>query len=116
MNCIDAIEGTAKSIIGQLHDQCIQLKTDDSEYIQTVKSVIEGVGTFVQANREVANDPATVQTVLYSYAKSLWREYRHQDLKRAGTASNPSDSGALEEDDYYNYYYDYIYANNMYPT
>ncbi len=115
MNCIDAIEGTAKCIIGQLHSQCVQLRTDDSEYIQLVKSIIEGTKSFVQANREVSNDPETVQNVLYSYAKSIWRDHRHTDLMITGGA-NATDGGVLTEDDYYNYYYDYIYANGMYPT
>ena len=42
MKCIDAIEGTVKSILQQLHGLCVSIRhLDDTEYVRNVKAVID---------------------------------------------------------------------------
>ena len=113
MNCIDAIEGTAKSTLTRLHETSIECRLDDTEYIRNIKDVIGGVCKFVQDNPEVATQPDTIRQVLYDFSKKLWLSGIN------GPKNKTSDSGTLgdtpESEEYHDYYFDYIYTHGIYP-
>jgi hypothetical protein len=113
MNCIDAIEGTVKCILKRLHVLAVEDRLDDSEYIRSVKAVIEATDLFVQGNREILGQRSMLKQVLYAYSKDLWlKDQRTEPLDR-GTAHGLA---AFEiNDGYPNYYYDYIYRHGLYP-
>ena len=113
MNCIDAIEGTAKSALTCIHEAHIEYQLDDTEYIRNVKTVIDGVFKFVQDNPEVGTQPETVKKVLYDFSKELWRS----DIKGSQRKTTASDTMGVttESDEYHDYYFDYIYNHGVYP-
>ena len=113
MQCIDAIEGSVKTIIRRLHQLSVEYRQDDTEYIRNVKATIEAVGDFLQINQEIVTDPAMLEKVLTDYARSLWMAGQKK------TAPDPEISATNGEDpetpDYQEYYFDYIYKHGMYP-
>lgn len=46
MNCIDAVEGTAKTIIDGLFRLFIENNLDDTEYIRNIKAVMDSTDVF----------------------------------------------------------------------
>ena len=72
MNCIDAVEGMAKALLGKFQDVSTEYRLDDSEYIRNVKAVIDTVILFVKNNPEVSETPELIREVLYDYAKMRW--------------------------------------------
>jgi len=112
MNNIDAIEGTIKSVIFQLHHQFIDHLQDDTEYARNIKAVLGGVQIFLDANREVAPQSDVVIRVLYGFAKDLWRSR----LTAMRTGESAADTAAASENEGYDdYYFDYIYTHGVYP-
>jgi len=113
MKCIDAIEGTVKSIIIKLHNVFIEDKLDDTEHIRNLKAVIEGTDGFVQDNKEIVDDPQMLKKVLYGFSKELWLDCLGKIREEEFTSGNhQADS---EDPDYDEYYFDYIYNHNVYP-
>ena len=109
MNCIDAIEGTAKALLGKFLDVSSACRLDASEYISHVKTVIDGVVLFVRNNPEVCETPELIQDVLYDFAKTQW-------LARLEKAGDPDlETGAKPDIAYQSYCYDYLYAHGNYP-
>ncbi len=114
MNCIDAIEGTAKCIIDHLHTLYIEERLDDSEYIRCVKTIINATDTYLNKHQEIITDAGSLTTGLYAYSKELW-------LKCQNTEENdPANVGEhaiviQPNDGYQDYYYDYIYSHGLYP-
>lgn len=109
MNCIDAIEGTIKSVLGNHLDAAVAYHFDESEYVRNVKLIIQATQQFVLENPEITPLPETLRTVLYDHAKKLW-------MDRLGTM--PATEGPESDDErleYDGYRYDYIYANGLYP-
>lgn len=115
MNCIDAIEGSARNVIIKIHDVFIEGKLDDTEYIRNVKAIIDGITEFVQSNREIISDPQILEQVLYEFSKELWIS---ELKKRLGQESETEDSinDDSENKEYYEYYFDYIYTHSRYPV
>ncbi len=107
MNCIDAIEGTAKGIIDRFYDIYLEDHQDDTEFIRDIKSVIEATEQFVKKNQELISDPGMLKKILYDYAKKKWME----NLER------PPESQDTDADGfgYYDYYFDYIFDHGAYP-
>lgn len=114
MNCIDAIEGTVKSIIDRLHVMYIQERLDDSEYIRCIKSVINATETYVQGQEEIAAEPNVLKNRLYAYSKALWLA-RQAVEQSASRAANGNVVVIQPNDGYQDYYYDYIYSHGLYP-
>jgi hypothetical protein len=114
MNCIDAIEGSVKNIIVKLHEVFLENELDDSDYIRNVKAVLNGINEFVQLNKEIISDPNILEGVLYEFSKELWlSELRNRlDQEPENKESIKDDS---ENDEYYGYYFDYLYAHDIYP-
>jgi hypothetical protein len=114
MNCIDAIEGSVKNIIVKLHEVFLENELDDSDYIRNVKAVLNGINEFVQLNKEIISDPKILEGVLYEFSKELWlSELRNRlDQEPENKESIKDDS---ENDEYYGYYFDYLYAHDIYP-
>ena len=114
MKCIDAIEGTAKSIIKELHATYIQggASADDSEYIENVKTVILATDQYVRTHPEFIEDPQILKQVLYEYSRNLWLMGKEPATVPSETAAGITDS---ENDEYQTYYYDYIYNRGFYP-
>ncbi len=113
MKCIDAVEGTVKCILKQMHAAHKDAYTDDSEYVQQVRTIIEATGQHVAQNPEYIQDPNILKQVLYVYSRNLW-------LMEQQTGEMPPDpqfGGATSEtDDYQTYYYDYLYERGVYPS
>ncbi len=105
MNCIDAIEGSHKCIIDSFHNMFIEERLDDTEYIRNIKTLINGTDVFIKENQEIITGQKIVQQVLYRYAKKIW----------VNNLSHIRKKQSSEHIDYYDYYYDYIYANGTYP-
>ena len=104
MQSIDAIEGTVKFILENLHRQAGESGWDDTEYIASVKTVMEAVDRFIEENQEIINEPRLLHDVLYGHAKNLWL-----------STLNESDPQAQPDEAYSEYYFDYIYQHGIYP-
>lgn len=109
MNCIDAVEGTAKSMLDKFMDLAAENRLDASEYIRNVKTVIDATVQFVKNNPEVSEAPDLIQGVLHDYAKSLWLTR----LEKSADVDQAADCGP--DMDYQAYCYDYVYAHGNYP-
>lgn len=112
MKCIDAIEGTVKSILHQVHAASIEDNLDDSEYVRNVKVVIEATDRFIRSNPELVENPQLLNDVLYRYSRDLWL----MDLRgvKQETAGQTQEAGS-ESEEYQTYYYDYLYQRGIYP-
>jgi hypothetical protein len=110
MKCIEAIEGTCKSIIRRLYLNYLEEHLDDTEYIGNVRSVLEGLDGFVSGNREAVDDPAVLKNVLYEFARDQWLKGL-DDSERFQQALPEKES----EEGYPVYYYDHIYSKGNYP-
>jgi hypothetical protein len=132
MKCIDAIEGTVKCILNRIHEVSLEDRMDDSEYVRSVKAVIDATDDFVEGNREVVPDRDLLKNVLYSYSKDLWRRTASDAMQdgKAALSGTPlagknkdavafeddaSENGASDNDGYRDYYFDYLYRHGVYP-
>ena len=109
MNCIDAVEGTAKAILAKFLDLATEYRMDASEYIRNVKTVIEGAAHFITENPELSNKPDILRDVLYEHAKTQWLSRMEKNLEADPATSTGPD---LE---YQAYCYDHLYAQGNYP-
>lgn len=109
MNCIDAVEGMAKALLGKFLDVSTEYRLDDSEYIRNVKAVIDTVILFVKTNPEVSETPELIREVLYEYAKTRWLSRLEK------TVDSDQESGATRDLEYQAYCYDYLFAHGNYP-
>ena len=109
MNCIDAVEGTAKAMLGSFMDSATEYRLDASDYIRNVKTVIDGAVLFVTRNPELSATPELIRNVLYDYAKTLWLD-RLEETVGAGAEEEP-----LPDIEYQAYCYDYVYDHGNYP-
>jgi hypothetical protein len=113
MNRIDAVEGTAKNILSALFDLYISQRQDDSEYILTVRSLIDATVSFVDRNREISDQPSILREVLYDYGKQLWLIRQQSQDPEIDSTHFPESKE--ERSEYLLYYYDYIYEKGEYP-
>ena len=109
MNCIDAVEGTAKTLLDKFVDVAAEYRLDASEYIRNVKTVIDGVVRFVEDNPEVSETPDFFRDELYSHAKALWLARLTQ------TVDSGTESSGDDDIEYQAYCYDYLYDHGNYP-
>jgi len=109
MNCIDAVEGTAKSTLESFLEFAEGRRLDASEYIQIVKNVIAGVIRFVENNPEVSDQPELIRGVLYDYAKKIWL------ANLEGPLQPESEPAADVDREYQAYCYDYVFDHGNYP-
>jgi hypothetical protein len=114
MNCVDLVEKVIESIITKLHEVFINESLDDSEYIRNVKAVLDGTSEYVQANKETLENLENLQQKLYDFSKRLWLSELKKRLQQESESADPPENGT-ENDDYYEYYFDYIYAHDNYP-
>jgi len=114
MNCIDAIEGTAKNIIIKLHEVFVKDELDDTEHIRNVKATLDGIIEFVRSNQEIINDPKILEQVLYEFSKELWISELKKRLEQESKTEDSMNNGS-EHKEYQEYYFDYIYAHGTYP-
>lgn len=98
MNCIDAIEGAAKSIITELLRIFNQNRLDDTEYAGNVKVVIDGVDGFICKNREILSDPQMLKQVLYEFSRDLWLANLEKN-RDAATGSDEKQDAAEKVDE-----------------
>lgn len=113
MKCIDAVEGTVKYILKQLHTTHKQASTDDSEYIHKVKTVIDATEQFVGQNPEFIQDPSILKQVLYVFSRNLWLMDQQSEVL---PPQAHSEFPLSDQDDYQTYYYDYLYDRGTYPS
>jgi hypothetical protein len=111
MKCIDALEGTIKSILTQLHHICIEDRLDDSEYVRNVKAVISATDQYLLNNPELVEDTQLFGKVLYQHARNLWL----QGQLAADQAVDPAEQMTEEKEEYQTYYFDYLYNRGVYP-
>jgi hypothetical protein len=111
MNCIDAVEGTTKTIIDGLFRIFIEQNLDDTEYIRNIKSVMDSTDAFLQNNREIADHTHTLKKVLYEHAKDLWLNnvFNKTEIEQI------SSEQLSDKIEYNGYYFDYIYNHGTYP-
>ncbi len=111
MKCIDAIEGTVKTILNHLHAVSIEDHLDDTEYVRNVRAVIEATYQFILNNPEIVETPQLLKDVLYGYSRRLWLSGQQP------SAPPPAEQtgAAAEEEEYQTYYYDYLYHRGIYP-
>ncbi len=112
MKCIDAIEGTVKTILNHMHALSIEDHLDDTEYVRNVRAVIEATYQFIVNNPEIVEAPQLLKDVLYGYSRRLWLSGQQPPpppapVEQTGTAA--------EEEEYQTYYYDYLYHRGIYP-
>ncbi len=112
MKCIDAIEGTVKCIIKEIHTVHTRNSADDSEYIYNVKTVITATEQYVRSQPELIDNPDILKQVLYVYSRNLWLMAQQPSAAPAETKAGPTDS---ENEEYQTYYYDYLYDRGVYP-
>lgn len=110
MKCIDAVEGTVKSIIKEIYLTHSRNSADDSEYIFNVKTVIDATDQYVRSQPEFIENPEILKQVLYVYSRNLWL----QGQQPAGT-ENKTNVMESENEEYQTYYFDYIYNRGIYP-
>lgn len=108
------IEGTVKFIIDQLHKMYVEEKLDDSDYIRCVKIVINAADTYLKSHKDVTVEPNLLKDGLYTYSKELW--LKNQASEQLGADTIDGDVTVIQpNDDYQDYYYDYIYSQDLYP-
>jgi hypothetical protein len=113
VNCIDAVEGTVKSILVRWQQLSCDYLMDDAEHIRNVRAIIEATEHFVTQHREICATPEVLRDVLYSFAKELWRQRAAaQRTRQPAFAAEPVDE---ELTDYHDYYYDTLYHKGVYP-
>jgi hypothetical protein len=107
----DTIEGLTKAVIQKMFDDFIQNTLDDSEYIRNIKSVIQATDSFLKSHKGLVNVPESFGLELYRFAQSLWLQHHSH------TCPPPKDEvqNEMEEDSYYEYYFDYLYQYGKYP-
>jgi len=110
MKCIDAIEGTVKNIIKEIHLAHTRNRADDSEYIYNVKAVIDATDQYVRNQPELIENPDILKQVLYVFSRNLWLLGQQPDA--AEPKAKATDS---ENEEYQTYYFDYIYNRGVYP-
>lgn len=107
MNCIDAIEGTAKKVISDFHAMHQAGEMDDTEFARNTRVLIDGTGEFVVENCEITPNPELLKTVLFEYARELWKTALGAKAEHRNTSSD--DQG------YDDYYFNYIFRHGTYP-
>ena len=110
MNCIDAIEGTVKSILMRMCDGCVTHGKDQSDYIRDVQTVLDGTDDFFVDNPEVIENPDLAGQVLYNFARQLWVEQATQDVSLEDVAEQ-----SQEDIEYLEYTFDHLYTHGNYP-
>jgi hypothetical protein len=113
--CIEAIEGTARSVLRSLYDVFVEDRQDDTEYIRNVKAVMEALQRFSRENGQALSDPESSKSRLYRFSKELWLENLKRDTGDGPEAEPEPVSDDTDYEDYYDYYFDYIYNHGVYP-
>jgi hypothetical protein len=114
MNCIDAIEGSFKCLINRFHQAYLDESMDDTIYVRNIRAVIEGLDDFIQHNKELQLiDPKILRSVIYSYARNKWLKSVRNLISKEHQPNGKTI--AAESDEYYLYYFDYIFHHGMYP-
>jgi len=111
MNCIDAVEGTAKTIIDGLFRLFTEYNLDDTEYIRNIKMVMDSTDVFLDNNREIADNSHTLKKILYEHAKDLWLN----NLFNRTETDKVNNEQLSDNIEYNGYYFDYIYNHGTYP-
>lgn len=109
MNCIDALEGTAKAVLAKFLDLATEYRMDASEYIRNTKAVIDAAVQFVVSNPEIDDSPDTLRQILYDFARAQWLARLEKSVERDSAAGEKTD---LE---YQAYCYDYVFTHGNYP-
>lgn len=113
MNCIDAVEGSGKTIISRLYAESVAQRLEDTEYIRNVKVVLEAMVAFLAENPEITDSPDLLHAVLLAHARKLWVE---GVLSATGEISPEEAKYRLSGDsEYLTYCFDYIYEKGLYP-
>jgi hypothetical protein len=86
-------------------------RLDDTEYVRNVKAVIDGTDEFLNENKEIIDDSSILTQDLYQYSKELWLF----NLKKSVEKEESEKKWGPADDEYYEYFYDFIYTHNMYP-
>lgn len=112
MNSIDTVEGVVKSILSALFDLIAVNRMDDTEYILTLKTVIQATESYLQQDSELKPHCQLVKTVFYNYSKELWLKHVLQ-IRKDDPELN--DKSTDDPDGYFEYFFDYIYEHGTYP-
>ena len=110
MNCIDAIEGTVKSILTRICIASNEDAMDMSEYIRRVQTLLEATRSYVVSNPEITPDPDVLTGVLYGHARDNWIE-----VARRSPEASESNEPEQEAREYLSYCFDYLFSHGTYP-
>ena len=95
-----------KQVITDLHAMHAAGELDDTEYARSARVVIDGTDNFVVENCEITPSPDLLKSVLFEYARELWKG----SLEEREAPSNVTD-----DEGYNDYYFDYIFRHGVYP-
>ena len=113
MKCIDGVEGALRSVLTAFQRRYARQELDDTDFVQNIKTIIEGATDFLDQNREIGTDPELLRRVLYDFSRQWWVEYitqkQREDAREDDLEVSSSDDGYIE------YYFDYIYECGSYP-
>jgi len=113
MDTIHTVEAVVKSIISGLFESITGNNPDDTEYILSVKTVIQATENFIQQNSQLAAQWPPLKTALYSHSKQLWLNHI-KNLKKNEPEANEKSTDETEE--YFEYCFDHIYEYGSYPS
>lgn len=113
--CLEAIEGTARSVLRSFYDVFVNDRQDDTEYIRNVKAVMDALQRYARENKDVLSDPESIRLKLYRFSKELWLDNLKRDAGDSPEAESERISDDTDYEDYYDYYFDYIYNHGVYP-
>jgi len=107
---IDVIRGTTQQIISRLYLLFFeQEQQDDTEYIRTVRTVVEAAVEYTAGLGEDAPVTQQLEKELFTFSRQIWLEHLLEKREQEGLSHDE------EQAAYYTYYYRYIYENDQYP-
>ncbi len=107
---IDVIEGNTRQIITRLYMLFSeQGQQDDTEYIRTIRTVVEAAAEYADDLGESADAAGRLEKELFAFSQQVWLERLLEKRRQEGLSADEDQAA------YYTYYYQYIYENDQYP-
>ncbi len=107
---IDVIKGTTQQIISRLYLLFTeQDQQDDTEYIRTIRTVVEAAVAYAAGLGEDAPVTRQLEKELFAFSQQIWLGHLLEKRRQEGLSDDE------EQAAYYTYYYRYIYENDQYP-
>jgi len=109
MDQAEYITKTAEEIISSFLKESIKKSDDGTGYINSVKIVIEGFKFFLENHIGIKYSEKRLKNI-HKYSKELWvKKIVEQDIEEKTKSQLKSDNS------YYNYCFEHIFKNGVYP-